>query len=571
MTVGQNPNGFSFALTQHCKQTVQNWLRMEKKYPSLYNAAFWQPRQIPDSTLPDHTVAVASRRMLQPAADCVTDPEFTMPLSQDDLAFSGSASSDAVHGEHYHSCALPYLTDSAQYYVAIRNQGWAIWLDSGERNENRGRFDILAAGPVKRLISDQQGSRCETPSDSHAPVITRYANAWEALSSELEISGANLPGDLPFGSGALGYLGYDLGRELEVFEDQLPDPADLPDMLIGIYAWAIVQDHLNQRTTLVWEVRLGAEFGEALARRLNPQLALNGANSDSDERDPGRFRLGDLTSNTSPADYESRVTRIQDYIAAGDCYQVNFAQCYSARYEGDLLQAYRALRQRLPSPFSCFFETELGTVLSLSPERFIHSDGRNVLTQPIKGTAPRGSTPESDRQLAEQLQQSTKDQAENLMIVDLLRNDFSKVCQPHTVLTPKLFDLESYTNVHHLVSSITGVLKPGVTPVELLAACFPGGSITGAPKIRAMEVIEELENTRRSVYCGSIGYIDKSGSMDTNIAIRTIVANRQELFVWGGGGVVADSVPQKEYQESLTKIGVILDTLKAVGTARSFP
>lgn len=477
-----------------------------------------------------------------------------MPVSQDPLAFS-----DAQHPVGYHTCALPYLSDSSRYFAAIREQSWAIWLDSGTVSENRGRFDILAADPVKRLVSDQHGSRCETRSHNQEPVVTRYASAWAALAGELAVTASELPEDLPFGSGALGYLGYDLGRRLEVFADRLPDPTGLPEMLIGIYAWAIVQDHRLQRTTLVYEAQLGADFGETLTRRINQRLALADGKQTS-------FRVGELTSNTSPSEYETKVARIQDYIAAGDCYQVNFAQCYSAPYEGDLLHAYRALRQRLPSPFSCFFETEFGSVLSLSPERFILSDGRNLLTQPIKGTAPRGATPESDRQLAEQLQHSRKDQAENLMIVDLLRNDFSKVCQPHSVLTPKLFDLESYTNVHHLVSSISGLLKPGVTPVELLAACFPGGSITGAPKIRSMEVIEELEHSRRSVYCGSLGYIDKSGKMDTSIAIRTIVANQQELFVWGGGGIVADSVPQQEYQESLTKIGVILETLKMAGS-----
>lgn len=471
-----------------------------------------------------------------------------MPLSHDYLTFD-----------------LPYRDDSSGYFLAIRDLSWAIWLDSGEQDQHRGRFDILSANPSRRLISDQHGSRCELVATSHSAASTiHYDSAWQALAAELAPS-CNAPvnaDELPFRSGALGYLGYDLGRQLESFHDHLTDHTALPQLLMGIYQWAIVQDHLLKRTTLVCEATLGQDFANSLWQTLADSMASYHSTSDN------AFRIDQLTSNTQQAEYEAKVARIQDYITAGDCYQVNFAQRYSARYQGDLLEAYIALRKTLPSPFSCFFETDYGTVLSLSPERFILSDGQQLLTQPIKGTAPRGKTLLEDQELAEQLRHSRKDQAENVMIVDLLRNDLSKVCLPHTVKTPKLFDLESYTNVHHLVSSVTGTLKPAITPVELLAACFPGGSITGAPKIRAMEVIEELENSRRSVYCGSMGYIDKSGKMDTNIAIRTIAANQQELFVWGGGGIVADSVPQQEYQESLTKIGVILETLQAVNSKR---
>jgi len=203
-----------------------------------------------------------------------------------------------------------------------------------------------------------------------------------------------------------------------------------------------------------------------------------------------------------------------------------------------------------------------GAILSHSPERFLKIEGRLVETRPIKGTIPRGSTPEQDRINAEQLSISSKDRAENLMIVDLLRNDLSKSCELGSVTAPNLFEIESYANVHHLVSQVSGHLRPDCTPAQLLKGCFPGGSITGAPKFRAMEIIDELERTDRSVYCGAIGYISSNGRMDSSIAIRTVVCDRENIYCWGGGGVVADSTPAGEYQESLDKIQVLLDGLK---------
>ncbi|GAB3107363.1 aminodeoxychorismate synthase component I [Aestuariicella hydrocarbonica] len=466
---------------------------------------------------------------------------------------------------------LPYREDSSEYFSIIRPMGWPIWLDSGSKHNNQGRFDILSAAPRKQIISDDTGTRCiSLPPDaigSHSiagsPLATTtfYGNTWAAIRQETPLTPgdpqpAALNQELPFTGGALGYLGYDLGRELEGLKNLKQDDSLLPLALMGVYDWAIVQDHRLQRSTLIVRHQVNPEHTSLLIQRLT---------TTESQEDPGSaFTITGLKSNTEKGSYLEKVEQIKQYITEGDCYQTNFAQRYSARYEGDLFEAYKVLRQELPSPFSCFFETEYGTVLSLSPERFIQSDGVNILTQPIKGTAPRGASPAEDQRLARSLLDSPKDQAENLMIVDLLRNDLSKVCQPHTVLTPKLFDLESYANVHHLVSTVTGELQPGVTPADVLAACFPGGSITGAPKIRAMEIIEELEVSRRSVYCGSIGYIGFDGKMDTNIAIRTIAANHKELFVWGGGGIVADSAAEQEYQESLTKIGVILETLNNI-------
>jgi para-aminobenzoate synthetase component 1 len=237
---------------------------------------------------------------------------------------------------------------------------------------------------------------------------------------------------------------------------------------------------------------------------------------------------------------------------------VNLAQRFSARAEGVAWDAYKYLRQLNPAPHSAFMLTPFGAVLSSSPERFLKVENGHVETKPIKGTRPRAADPARDAALAEELRASLKDRAENVMIVDLLRNDLGKVCRVGSVSVPKLFAIESFATVHHLVSTIVGELKPDQHAVDLLRGCFPGGSITGAPKIRSMQIIEELEPHRRSVYCGAIGYIGHDGNMDTNIAIRTLVYSDGWMHAWAGGGIVMDSSMESEYQESLDKAAAML-------------
>ena len=263
--------------------------------------------------------------------------------------------------------------------------------------------------------------------------------------------------------------------------------------------------------------------------------------------------------------YHKAIERIQDYIQAGDCYQVNFAQRFRAPCSGDPWVAYCALREACPTPFSGFQSLPNdGAVLSLSPERFVRVSERQVETRPIKGTRPRGVTPEEDAAHATELLASPKDRAENLMIVDLLRNDLGRSCRTGSVSVPELFSLESYPNVHHLVSSVTGTLADDKDALDLIAGSFPGGSITGAPKIRAMQIIDELEPTRRGLYCGSLVYLDVRGEMDSSIAIRSLLVKDGQVCCWGGGGIVADSQWEAEYQESLTKVRVLLQTLEGL-------
>ena len=272
------------------------------------------------------------------------------------------------------------------------------------------------------------------------------------------------------------------------------------------------------------------------------------------------FNISGFVKNIDEEKYHFAISKIKDYIAAGDCYQVNFAQRFSSQFSGDPLLAYLALRGNLPSPYSAFMQLSVGTILSFSPERFIQVKDQRVETKPIKGTIKRGSNAENDQKNLQWLQNSKKDRAENVMIVDLLRNDLSKHCVD--VKVPALCELQTFANVHHLVSTVTARMVQGASATDVLRDSFPGGSITGAPKIRAMEIIEELEPTRRSIYCGSIGYISADGQTDTNIAIRTLVCDNENIYCWGGGGIVSDSKSDQEYLESIAKVQILLDTLE---------
>ncbi len=352
----------------------------------------------------------------------------------------------------------------------------------------------------------------------------------------------------------IGYLSYDFGRHLEHMPHLAVDDLHLPDARFGLYAWALISDHQAQTSQLV--------FHPALADSKRQRLIVLFSQAVVDTSATFQL-LGPMAPDLSTEAYRQAIARIQDYIQAGDCYQVNFAQRFRAPCLGDPWVAYCALRDACPTPFSGFQSLpDDGAVLSLSPERFVRVSERHVETRPIKGTRPRGLTPAEDAANAAQLLASPKDRAENLMIVDLLRNDLGRTCRTGSVSVPELFSLESYPNVHHLVSSVIGELAADKDALDLLAGSFPGGSITGAPKIRAMQIIDELEPTRRGLYCGSLVYLDVRGEMDSSIAIRSLLVKDGQVCCWGGGGIVADSQWESEYQESLTKVRVLLHTLE---------
>ncbi|MGA7749810.1 MAG: aminodeoxychorismate synthase component I, partial [Gallionella sp.] len=325
-----------------------------------------------------------------------------------------------------------------------------------------------------------------------------------------------------------------------------------------IYDWALVLDHRLQTARLVSYQRF-AETTELL-----PQILQRLQNSPTLPADTFRVQ-GKITSNFTPDSYAAAFARVQDYLRAGDCYQINLAQRFSAAATGDALGAYLALRRLSPAPYSAFLNLPQARILCASPERFLRVQNGSVETRPIKGTRPRSSDMPQDRKLAEDLLSDPKDRAENLMIVDLLRNDLGKNCVPGSVRVPKLFELESFANVHHLLSTVEGRMAEGRDALDVLRDCFPGGSVTGAPKLRAMQIIEQLEPHRRDIYCGAIGYVGFDGNMDSNIVIRTLVYSGGEVRCWAGGGIVADSDVEAEYQETMDKASAMLKLLQHYG------
>ena len=439
---------------------------------------------------------------------------------------------------------LPYRANPTEFFAVIRHAPGAVLLDSGRPMAVRGRYDLLSAWPEATLTVG--------PDESGGDFLQRLRKNLTQLGQ------ATLPDgyELPFAGGLIGYLSYDFGRHLEQVSHLAVDDLHLPDARFGLYAWALVSDHQMQTSQLV--------FHPALADSERQRLINVFSQAQSDA--PTTFKLhGPMVPDLSAEAYHQAIIRIQDYIQAGDCYQVNFAQRFRAPCIGDPWAAYCALREACPTPFSGFQSLpDDGAVLSLSPERFVRISERQVETRPIKGTRPRGLTPQEDAANAAELLASPKDRAENLMIVDLLRNDLGRSCRIGSVKVPELFSLESYPNVHHLVSSVTGLLADDKDALDLIAGSFPGGSITGAPKIRAMQIIDELEPTRRGLYCGSLMYLDVRGEMDSSIAIRSLLVKDGHVCCWGGGGIVADSEWQAEYQESLTKVRVLLQTLESL-------
>ncbi|MGR5131570.1 aminodeoxychorismate synthase component I [Vibrio alfacsensis] len=444
--------------------------------------------------------------------------------------------------------ALDYANDLAlSLFSRIEQLPWAMLLRSASATHIDSRFDILVANPIATLETIASETRIKTQSQDYVSEGDPFSILDDLQQQLLPALAVNNEWDLPFVGGALGYFSYDLGRRVESIPEWAKQDLQTPDMAVGMYEWALVVDHKLKKACLV-----GQNIDQAW-QWLSEQTSVTGEN----------FKLtGDWQSNMTQTSYASRFNRVQEYLLSGDCYQINLAQRFNALYQGSEWQAYLKLESANQAPFSAFIRMPESAILSISPERFLELKERVIETKPIKGTRPRSLDAEQDQANAHDLQTAEKDQAENLMIVDLLRNDIGRVATPGSVHVPKLFDIESFPAVHHLVSTIRANLDLPYSAADLLRACFPGGSITGAPKVRAMQIIEELEPHRRSAYCGSIGYISRHGRMDTSITIRTLVAEDNQLYAWAGGGVVADSNCAAEYQETLDKLSKILPALK---------
>jgi len=453
---------------------------------------------------------------------------------------------------HPSPCILPLPPlDPLSAFAPLAGRNGSMLLDGGAAAPSRSRYSYMVTDPGHWM--EVAGGRVWLDGRERPD-----ADPFALLAGLLEAGRRpTVPGLPPFQGGAVGLLGYELGGRLE----RLPAPPaagmDLPDLALGLYDTVAAIDH---ETGQGWVIsHAGPAAAASLARRLTE------APAPAPDRDAPLLAPPGWLAEQTPDQYRAAVARVLAYIRSGDIYQANYTQRFLARLApgADPWAAYGRLRAVTQAPFSAFLN--LGgerVVASASPERFLRleADGR-IETRPIKGTRPRGATPAQDRALAADLLASGKDRAENLMIVDLLRNDLSRVARIGSVTVPVLWGLESYATVHHLVSVVEGRMLPGLGPVDLLRAAFPGGSVTGAPKIRAMEIIAELEPCRRGPYCGSVAWIGYDGAMDSSIIIRTLAAVGQAVQVQAGGGIVADSDPEAEYQESLTKARALLTAL----------
>jgi len=450
---------------------------------------------------------------------------------------------------------VPYH-DPVAACACVRERGGRgtglVLLHSARADPRLGRHSFLAFDPYETLVATDDGTRL-----GGRPVA---GDPFEVLRGLLERDRLATAPDLPpFQGGAAGFLAYELARHLE----RVPvaaEPTGLPDLALGLFDVLTAYDHASGRA---WIVSTGRPEREEGPRRRRARRRLEAA-SRLLAGPPAPPPLAPAPAPTAPrcdvsrAEHEARVGRVIDYILAGDIFQANLAQRFRARLAEPPFDLYRRLCALNPAPFAAYVDLGGGQVVSASPERFLRLDGRRVETRPIKGTRPRHAEARADEAAARALLASEKDRAENVMIVDLLRNDLSRVCRDGTVEVPELCVLESFATVHHLVSTVVGELRPEATAVDLLRATFPGGSITGAPKIRAMEILAELEGVPRGPYCGSIGWLGLDGGMDTSIAIRTLVVEGDEVRFHAGGGVVADSEPAAEYDETLDKARALM-------------
>ena len=468
---------------------------------------------------------------------------------------------------------VPYPASTLDAYQAVAGRVGGALLESSAVDPRLGRYSFIACDPF--LTFRSKGSWLELRWAGRRDVLE--GDPFEVLARLLgDFRVTRTPEAPPLVAGAVGYLGYDLGRFVERIPEITADDVPVADCHLAFCGAVATIDHIAGRA---WVTAIGAPETDAKAAarlaemrvgELAEALAASSCRAASGGRraEPADCEFA-ITSNFTREEYLRAVRQAKEYIAAGDIYQVNLSQRLSAPLATTPFDLYRRLSADNPAPFSAYFETPDCVIVSCSPERFLEVRGREVETRPIKGTRPRAASPEEDARLAAELVASEKDRAENVMIVDLERNDIGRVCEFGSVHVPELFALESFATVHHLVSTVKGRLRAGSTSLDCLRSCFPGGSITGAPKVRSMEIIEELEPTRRGVYTGAIGYICFSGDMDMNIVIRTAVVKSGAAHFQVGGGIVADSDPDAEYQETIDKASAIAAALAAEAGAES--
>jgi para-aminobenzoate synthetase component 1 len=450
-------------------------------------------------------------------------------------------------------------TTAGEAFAALQTQPYSLWLDSADTAHTQGRYSYIVSHPVE-MIEAKDGRVTVTNSAQQTvlrcdpfDILNERLAAWKSEAETVE----GLP---PFQGGLAGFFGYDLARSIENLPASTRLNPHMPDMAIGIYDRVIAFDHQKNKAWLI----IHAESKSEAERKRTVLLHILKHKKTEAKENP--------VLNWSPAElaesYKAKIRRVIDYITAGDIFQVNLSQRFEAVLPPsfDRFSHYLTMREVNPAPFAAYMNLGGIVISSASPEQFLSVQDNKVTTRPIKGTRPRGRDRKEDDKNREELAHSAKDRAENIMIVDLLRSDLSKVCKPASVQLTELCKLESFAGVHHLVSTIEGTLTK--TPIDLIRACFPGGSITGAPKIRSMEIIEELETARRGPYCGAMAWIGFNGAMDSNILIRTLVYQGNKVTLQTGGGITAGSDAEEEYRETLAKAEKIFRSFDASAQKR---
>ncbi|HXC25055.1 MAG TPA: aminodeoxychorismate synthase component I [Gemmatimonadaceae bacterium] len=450
-------------------------------------------------------------------------------------------------------------------FAALRRLPYPLLLDSATAVTSVARYSFAMADP--RLVIRAKGRRIEIHDRRFGTIVRHEGRALDVVAELLygELREASSNDELPpFRGGAAGYIGYEYGEVLETLPRPATDDLVIPDVVMGLYDWVVAWDHLTGRAWLLGEdpraIDAIAARLEEIPRSTPPECVLGNEGTTSP------LAAGPWSSTFTAETYVTAVERVRAYIRQGEIFQANLSQRFCVPLGDGSVAApwtlYRRLRSLNPAPFASYFDFGDAVIVSISPERFLFVDANGTVeTRPIKGTRPRATSEAQDTAYQDELLQSGKDAAEHVMIVDVLRNDLSRVCTYGSVTVPSLMAHERHPTVHHLVSTITGQLRSTATPIDLLHACFPGGSITGAPKIRAMEIIAELEPVTRGPYCGTIGYLSTSGAMDSSIAIRTCVITHGQAYFSAGGGIVADSEPTEEYAETLVKAQALLQAL----------
>lgn len=431
-----------------------------------------------------------------------------------------------------------------EIYNIFKSEKDTIFLDSSKDDEKLSKYSFIGVNPFLKFYSSKEQSYINNEMVTGEPF-----KVLEEIIKKYEVKIEN---DLPLLSGCMGYVSYDTGRILETLPNSSVEDFEIPDMKFIFYNNIIIVDIINSKV-FVTDLGIDSNKIDDIELRISQGINIKEVEfKDSNNK---------FYSNFTKEDYKQAVTKLKDYIVSGDVYIANMTQRFYCENNDDSFEIYKKLRTINKAPFSTFMNFEGFQIISSSPERFIQIKEGNVHTRPIKGTRPRGDNEEEDNKNKEELLSSEKDKSELLMVVDLERNDLSKVCKPHSVKVTELFKLEEYATVFHLVSTIEGKLKDNTSSVKCIKECFPGGSITGTPKIRAMEIIEELEGLKRNIYTGCVGYFDFRGNADFNIVIRTIVKKDNKAYFGVGGGITYDSIEEDEYNETLDKAKALMRVL----------